>query len=144
VIDILPEQKRIEGLGGTMRLGGRDIVLTEGTLCWELFGRRDTVRMRFRHRYEVDPKFIDVLTGRGLVFSGRAPKVPIMQLLELPTHPYFVGTQAHPEFTSRPLRGQPMFLGLIAAALCRRYPDEFNFRKLLGLPEANPTPSASG
>lgn len=119
VIDILPEQKEIEGLGGNMRLGGRDIEVAPNTLAWQLFGQADTVRMRFRHRYEVDPKHIQTLTKHGLVFSGQAPDQPIMQILELADHPYFIGTQAHPCLTSRPLRPQPMFAGLVAAAAAR-------------------------
>ncbi len=119
VIDILPEQKKIEGLGGNMRLGGQDIDLTPGTMAAELFDGADRIRMRFRHRYEVDPKYIKILTDAGLIFSGRHPKHPIMQVLELPreVHPYFIGTQAHPCLTSRPLRPQPMFVGLVAAAM---------------------------
>ena len=116
VIDILPEQKEIEGLGGNMRLGGRDVLISPNTLAWEMFGRPETVRMRFRHRYEVDPKYLPTLTKHGMVFSGKAPDQPIMQILELPDHPYFIGTQSHPCLTSRPLRPQPMFLGLIHAA----------------------------
>ena len=122
VIDILPEQKKIEGLGGNMRLGGKDIAVKKDTMAWRLFGREDTVRMRFRHRYEVDPRYIDRLTKAGLVFSGKSPQYEIMQILELPEHPYFIGTQAHPCLTSRPLRPNPMFLGLAAAALARAYP----------------------
>jgi CTP synthase len=121
VIDILPEQKKIEGLGGNMRLGGRDIEIKPETLAWNLFGRKNTVRMRFRHRYEVDPRYIETLEGNGLVFSGKAPNQPIMQILELPDHPFFMGTQAHPCLTSRPLRPQPMFVGLVAAAMRRRH-----------------------
>ena len=124
VIDILPEQKKIEGLGGNMRLGGRDIELKEQTLAWKLFGKKDSVRMRFRHRYEVDPRYIEHLEKAGLVFSGKAPNQPIMQILELPSHPFFMGTQAHPCLTSRPLRPQPMFVGLVSAALQRHYPKE--------------------
>ena len=124
VIDILPEQKKIEGLGGNMRLGGRDIQLKPKTLVWKLFGEADSVRMRFRHRYEVDPRYIDTLEKAGLVFSGKAPNQPIMQILELPSHPFFIGTQAHPCLTSRPLRPQPMFVGLVAAAMQKRYPQE--------------------
>jgi CTP synthase len=123
VIDILPEQKKIEGLGGNMRLGGRDIELKSQTMAWELFGKTDSVRMRFRHRYEVDPRYIEKLEEAGLVFSGKAPNQPIMQVLELPSHPYFFGTQAHPCLTSRPLKPQPMFVGLVAAAMQKRYPD---------------------
>jgi CTP synthase len=124
VIDILPEQKKIEGLGGNMRLGGRDIEMKKNTIAWELFGKNDTVRMRFRHRYEVDPRYIENLQKAGMVFSGKAPNQPIMQILELPDHPYFIGTQAHPCLTSRPLRPQPMFVGLVAAALNKKYPKE--------------------
>ncbi len=124
VIDILPEQKKIEGLGGNMRLGGRDIELKSQTLAWKLFARTDSVRMRFRHRYEVDPRYIEVLEKAGLVFSGKAPNQPIMHILEIPSHPYFCGTQAHPCLTSRPLKPQPMFVGLVAAAMQKRYPGE--------------------
>ncbi len=124
VIDILPEQKEIEGLGGNMRLGGHDIELKPQTFAWKLFGKKDSVRMRFRHRYEVDPKYIETLEENGLVFSGKAPNQPIMQILELPGHPYFMGTQAHPCLTSRPLRPSPMFVGLVAAALQKHYPQE--------------------
>ena len=107
-----------------MRLGGRDIELKPDTLAWRLFGEKDFVRMRFRHRYEVDPKYIETLEQAGLVFSGKAPDQPIMQILELSGHPFFVGTQAHPCLTSRPLRPQPMFVGFVAAAMQKRYPAE--------------------
>jgi CTP synthase len=119
VIDILPEQKKIEGLGGNMRLGGKDIDLKPNTLVSRLFDNATRIRLRFRHRYEVDPKYIKTLEEHGLVFSGKHPAQPIMQVLELPqnVHPYFIGTQAHPELTSRPLRPQPMFMGLVRAAI---------------------------
>jgi CTP synthase len=119
VIDILPEQKKIEGLGGNMRLGGKDVILRPNTLVSRLFNNSTQIRLRFRHRYEVDPKYIDILERNGLIFSGKAPNHPIMQVLELPqdVHPFFLGTQAHPELTSRPLRPQPMFMGFIQAAM---------------------------
>ena len=121
VIDILPEQKQIEGLGGNMRLGGRDVQIKPGTLASRLFNGASETRMRFRHRYEVDPQYIEQLEAGGMIFSGRAPDYPIMQILELPTdeHPYFIGTQAHPEFQSRPLYPQPMFAGLVRAGIDR-------------------------
>jgi CTP synthase len=124
VISELPEQKRIEGLGGTMRLGAQDVVLDAGSLASFLFDDRTLIRERFRHRYEVDPEYIERLQKAGLRFSGRHPTQPIMQVLELPTdvHPYFIGGQFHPELTSRPLRPQPMFMGLIAAAMVRANP----------------------
>ncbi len=124
VIDILPEQKKIEGLGGNMRLGGRDIELKKNTLASQIFGNAKTVRLRFRHRYEVDPRYIEKLESAGLVFSGKAPNQPIMQILELPSHPFFMGTQAHPCLTSRPLNPQPMFVALVAAAARKNLPNE--------------------
>ncbi len=119
VIDILPEQKEIEGLGGNMRLGGFDVAITPQTSVSTLFDGADRVRLRFRHRYEVNPEFIERLERDGLVFSGRSPEYPIMQILELPLdrHPFFLATQAHPELQSRPLRPHPMFVGLVRAAL---------------------------
>ncbi|MHC5191097.1 MAG: glutamine amidotransferase-related protein, partial [Planctomycetota bacterium] len=124
VISILPEQKKIEGLGGNMRLGGRDIELKTDTLAWKLFGKVASVRRRFRHRYEVDPDYIAKLEENGLIFSGKAPNQPIMQILELTEHPFFMGTQSHPELTSRPMRPSPMFVALAAAARKRRYADQ--------------------
>jgi CTP synthase len=122
VIDMLPEQKKIEGLGGNMRLGGYDVAIKPGTIAYDMFGA-EMIRLRFRHRYEVDPRYIEKLESAGMIFSGRSPKYPIMQILELPrdVHPYFIGTQAHPEFTSRPLSPDPMFVGLVRAALDRAY-----------------------
>jgi CTP synthase len=118
VIDILPEQKKIEGLGGNMRLGGKDVDVLPGTMASRLFDGAKRIRLRFRHRYEVDPRYIPTLEEHGMIFSGRHPQQPIMQILELPQdiHPYFVGTQAHPELTSRPLKPQPLFMGLVKAA----------------------------
>jgi CTP synthase len=124
VIDLLPEQKKIEGLGGNMRLGGHDVVIKPGTLAAKLFGGAEKARLRFRHRYEVHPDYISKLEKGGMVFSGKAPNYPIMQILELPSHPYFIGTQSHPCLTSRPLEPSPMFVGLIAAAMNMAYPEE--------------------
>ncbi len=123
VINLLPEQKEIEGLGGTMRLGGHDVAVKAGTLAERMFGAR--TRMRFRHRYEVDPRYIPQLEAAGMIFSGKSPRAEIMNILELvpALHPYYVGTQAHPELTSRPLSPQPFFVGLVHAALGRAYAD---------------------
>ncbi len=127
VIDILPEQKKIEGLGGNMRLGGKDVLVKAGSLAARLYGLPadgGIIRERFRHRYEVDPRFIQILEEHGLIFSGRHPQQPIMQMLELPKeiHPYFIGGQFHPELLSRPLRPHPMFMGLVAAAIRQAEP----------------------
>ncbi len=139
VISELPDQKKIEGLGGTMRLGSQDVQISPGTLASFLADGRTSIHERFRHRYEVDPARIEQLEAGGLVFSGRHPDQPIMQVLELPlvahpvagvapeepiTHPYFIGAQFHPELTSRPLTPQPMFMGLVAAALQHRYQND--------------------
>ncbi|MBD3354419.1 CTP synthase (glutamine hydrolyzing) [Candidatus Woesearchaeota archaeon] len=116
VIDILPEQKKIEGLGGNMRLGGQDVKIKEGTKAYRLYGQ-DAIRLRFRHRYEVNPKYIELLEKNGMVFSGKAPKYNIMQILEIPNKRFFMATQAHPEFNSRPLKPEPMFDGFIKSIL---------------------------
>jgi CTP synthase len=136
LISELPDQKKIEGLGGTMRLGAQDVQIAPDTLACFLAGGATSIRERFRHRYEVDPSYIERLEAGGLIFSGRHPEQPIMQILELPstatgsddvaprkpiTHPYFIGAQFHPELTSRPLTPQPMFMGLVAAAMRHRY-----------------------
>ncbi len=123
VTDILPEQKKIEGLGGTMRLGGFDIEIRPDTLARRMFG--PTARMRFRHRYEADPRYVPQPEAAGLIFSGKSPRAEIYNIYELDQrrHPFYVGTQAHPELTSRPLRPHPMFLGLVHAALGRAYDD---------------------
>lgn len=137
VISELPEQKKIEKLGGTMRLGGQQVLIQPETLAYQLFGK-ELARQRFRHRYEVDPLYIERLEAGGMIFSGRHPEHQIMQILELrppgddrapaaregqtSTHPFFIAAQFHPELTGRPLRPQPLFMGLLAAALQRRYP----------------------
>jgi CTP synthase len=118
VICILPEQYEIQELGGTMRLGAYECVLTEATLAHRLYGAA-LVSERHRHRYEMNPDYVARLEAGGLVFSGRMPDRPIMEVLELPRdkHPYFIGGQFHPEFNSRPNRPGPLFKGLVEAAL---------------------------
>jgi CTP synthase len=117
VIDILPEQKGIEDMGGTMRLGTHKTDIQPGTLAEEIYGATGCVE-RHRHRYEVNPDYIEALEDAGLCFSGRSGRR--MEILELPEHPYFVGTQFHPEFRSRPVRASPPFVGLVEAALAER------------------------
>ncbi len=121
VICILPEQDEVEGLGGTLRLGGFDVKIRKGTLAHELYGKKEKVRERFRHRFNVNTKFIETLEKNGLVFSGTAPQKRIMQILELPGHPYFIGTQYHAEFTSRPGKPNPLYLGLVKAAIEKKF-----------------------
>ncbi|WP_049901065.1 CTP synthase [Halococcus agarilyticus] len=116
VIGLLPEQYDIEDLGGTMRLGAHETVIEPGTLAADLYGESCTER--HRHRYEVNPEYIDRLEEAGLHFSGRANNR--MEILELADHPFFFGTQFHPEFRSRPGRASPPFVGLLDAALDER------------------------
>ncbi|MFH7861097.1 MAG: CTP synthase (glutamine hydrolyzing), partial [Candidatus Aenigmatarchaeota archaeon] len=120
VIDILPEQKKIlkeSRYGASMRLGAYPAILKKGSLVWKLYGQRERISERHRHRYEVNPKFHEILQKNGLVFSGVSPDKKLVEFIELPNHKYFVATQAHPEFKSRPLRPAPLFDGLIKACL---------------------------
>ena len=116
VVDILPEQKGIDTLGGNMRLGGHDVAVKEGTVAHQLYGST-LVRERFRHRWECNPGYIAKFEENGLVFSGKAPDRDIMQILELPKHRFFVGTQYHGEYISRPLTPHPLYLGFLKAIL---------------------------
>ncbi|OGS36543.1 MAG: CTP synthase [Elusimicrobia bacterium RIFOXYB2_FULL_49_7] len=116
VIDFLPEQRKIKDKGATMRLGGHDVIIKKGTLAHRIL-KADSVRRRFRHRYEVNPDYIDTLQKAGMVFSGRAEDKRIMQVMELPDHPYFVGCQFHPELTSRPEKPDAFFYHLIKSAI---------------------------
>ena len=122
VIATMEEQKSfVEGagdLGGTMRLGSYPAVLTEGSVVAEAYAATE-VTERHRHRYEVNNGFRDQLTAAGLVVSGQSPDGGLVEFVELPreVHPYYVSTQAHPEFKSRPDHAHPLFAGLVAAAL---------------------------
>jgi CTP synthase len=102
-----------------MRLGAYPAVLKKGSIVHSLYGS-ENVSERHRHRYEVNPDYVEKLERCGIVFSGRSPDGVLMEFMELPNHPYFVGTQAHPEFKSRPLRPAPLFDGLIKAAKKRK------------------------
>lgn len=120
VIDILPEQKQLmkdKNYGGTMRLGAYPAKLKEGTLAAKAY-ETDKISERHRHRYEVNPDLISELEAGGLIFSGTSPDGVLMEIAELPTqvHPFFLGTQFHPEFKSTPLQPHPLFLAFIKAA----------------------------
>ena len=119
VICILPSQINIENKGGTMRLGAHDVIIKQNTNAYQMFGEK--TRQRFRHRYEVNPKYIKQLEEAGLVFSGISEDNDnVMQILELPSHPYFMAGQFHPELTSKLEEPHPMFFGLIKAAIERK------------------------
>ncbi len=123
VIDVLPEQRQIlekNHYGNTMRLGNYEARLKTGTKVWELYGKTDeTILERHRHRYEVNPDFEADLEKAGLVLSGKNPQRNLVEFIELENHPFFVATQAHPEFTSRPLKPNPLFDGFLKAALAK-------------------------
>ena len=120
VIDIMPEQKKLlaeNKYGGTMRLGVYTAKLKEGTIAREAYGS-DSVEERHRHRYEVNPEYVEQIEKAGLVFSGRSPDGVLMEIAELPraVHPFFLGTQFHPELQARPLSPHPLFTAFLKAA----------------------------
>jgi len=120
VIDILPEQKKLieeSKYGATMRLGSCTAILKEGSIVWKLYGKQREIKERHRHRYEVNPEFHEILQKNGLVFSGVSPDGRLVEFIELEDHPFFVATQAHPEFKSRPLKPAPLFDGFIKACM---------------------------
>jgi CTP synthase len=119
VVCILPEQIGVTQKGGTMRLGGHNIILKENTRA-ALFYKSQKIRERFRHRYEVNPEYVARLEQSGMVFSGHDPTGAIMQVMELPDHPYFVGCQFHPELTSKLEEPAPLFRELIRAAFKKK------------------------
>jgi CTP synthase len=116
VIDLLPEQKDLEDKGGTMRLGSYPTKVMAGTKAFEAYGE-EVIYERHRHRYEVNNVFRAPLVDRGLVISGLSPDARLVEIVELPDHPWFVATQAHPEFKSRPTRPQPLFRDFVGAAI---------------------------
>jgi len=118
VIDLLPEQKGIEELGGTMRLGAEAVELVEGTLAREIYDE-PVVQERHRHRYEVNNSYRERLVEHGLVVSGTYQEGRLVEIVELADHPWFVASQFHPEFKSRPTRPAPLFREFVAAALDR-------------------------
>ncbi|MBT3297130.1 MAG: CTP synthase [Verrucomicrobia bacterium] len=116
VIDMMEAQKKITNMGGTMRLGAYPCTVTEGTRAHALYGRTD-ISERHRHRYEVNNTFREALTEKGLVLAGLSPDGGLVEMVELPEHPWFVACQFHPEFQSTPLKAHPIFAGFVAAAM---------------------------
>lgn len=115
VIALMPDQDGIEDIGGTLRLGAYPCVLADGSKAQELYGEKE-ISERHRHRYEVNNDFRKALTENGMVLSGVSPDGRIVEMVEISDHPFYIATQAHPEFKSRPNRPHPLFRGLIAAA----------------------------
>jgi CTP synthase len=115
VIDLLPEQKEIDKLGGTMRLGDIEVTIKPDTIAYKLYGSEKAYE-RHRHRYEVNPEYIPIIEEKGLVFSGYSDNGRRMEILEYPAHRFFFATQFHPEFKSRPYKPSPPFVGFVGAA----------------------------
>ena len=116
VIALMPDQNGVEDIGGTLRLGSYPCVLDKSTKAYELYGE-EVIHERHRHRYEVNNDYRKILTEKGMTLSGLSPDGRIVEMIELKDHPFFVATQAHPEFKSRPNRPHPLFKGFIHAAL---------------------------
>ncbi|HEX9063030.1 MAG TPA: CTP synthase, partial [Clostridia bacterium] len=119
VIDIMPEQKDIDEMGGTMRLGLYPCKINENSKVFEIYND-ELVYERHRHRYEFNNEFKELLTEKGMIISGVSPSERLVEIIELPDHPWFVGVQFHPEFKSRPNVPHPLFRSFIAAALQRQ------------------------
>ena len=115
VVDLLPEQKEVSDLGGTMRLGADPVKLHDGTRAREIFGE-SVIYKRHRHRYEVNNQLRRRLEDEGLVAAGTSPDERLVEVIELPDHPFFVASQFHPEFNSRPTRPEPLFREFVGAA----------------------------
>ena len=116
VIALMPDQNGVEDIGGTLRLGSYPCVLAKDSKAYELYGT-ETIHERHRHRYEVNNDYRAILTEHGMKLSGLSPDGRIIEMIEIPSHPWFVATQAHPELKSRPNRPHPLFKGFVEAAL---------------------------
>jgi CTP synthase len=119
VIHLMAEQKAIDSKGGTMRLGNYPCTLQNETLAAKLYGREKIVE-RHRHRYEFNNSYRAEFVAKGMVLSGLSPDSSLVEIIELKVHPWFLGCQFHPEFTSRPMASHPLFRGFIEAALANR------------------------
>jgi CTP synthase len=119
LIDLMPDQRGVKDKGGTMRLGAYPCVLKPGSRALEIY-KKDEISERHRHRFEVNNDFRDTLTEKGLVLSGTSPDNRLVEIVELPNHPHFLGCQFHPEFKSRPMAAHPLFSSFVAAACQRR------------------------
>ena len=118
VIHLMPDQDGIEDIGGTLRLGSYPCELAKSSKAHELYGQ-DIIHERHRHRYEVNNYYRDDLEKNGMSLCGLSPDGRIVEMLEIPDHPWFIATQAHPEFKSRPNHPHPLFDGFIEAAMAR-------------------------
>ncbi|MBN1109232.1 MAG: CTP synthase (glutamine hydrolyzing) [Methanomassiliicoccales archaeon] len=120
VVDLLPEQKTVKRMGATMRLGAQPIIVSYGSIAHRLYGK-EVIMERHRHRYEVNPRYIEELETAGWRFTGRSVDGIKMEIGELEGYEYYLASQFHPEFRSRPNRPSPLHLGLVQAAVDRKY-----------------------
>ena len=112
----MPDKIGLEDIGGTLRLGSYPCVLDKNSKCYKLFGKSN-IEERHRHRYEVNNEYREILVKHGMTLSGLSPDGKIVEMIELKNHPFFMATQSHPEFKSRPNNAHPLFKGFIGAAL---------------------------
>ncbi|MFN5867885.1 MAG: glutamine amidotransferase-related protein, partial [Akkermansiaceae bacterium] len=117
VICLQEEQKGVTDMGATMRLGSCESILFAGTKAADLYGNVDRIKERHRHRYEVNSDYQDRLQEGGLVISSVSANEGLVEIVELPDHPFYIGAQFHPEFLSKPNHPHPLFSGFVAAAL---------------------------
>ncbi|MFA5314166.1 MAG: CTP synthase, partial [Methanomassiliicoccales archaeon] len=120
VVDLLPEQKNVTKMGATMRLGAQPVVVSEGSKAFKIYNSA-LIMERHRHRYEVNPKYIEDFENAGWHFTGRSADGVKMEIAELDGHPFYVASQFHPEFKSRPSKPSPLHLNLVKAAVKRKY-----------------------
>jgi CTP synthase len=119
VVDLLPEQKEVSDMGGTMRLGADPVKLHEGTRARAIFADEGVIYKRHRHRYEVNNQLRRRMEDEGLVAGGTSPDERLVEMIELPDHPFYVASQFHPEFNSRPTRPEPLFREFVGAVAAR-------------------------
>ena len=115
VIALMPDQESVEDLGGTLRLGSYPCVLADSSRALELFGKKE-IQERHRHRYEVNNAYREELAAKGMTIAGTSPDGHIVEMIEIKDHPFYEGTQGHPEFKSRPNHAHPLFRGFVKAA----------------------------
>jgi CTP synthase len=114
-IDLMPEQKNITNMGGTMRLGSYKCTLNKDTFAYAAYNEEE-IHERHRHRYEFNNIYFEEITKAGMRVAGVNPDHGLVEIMEIPDHPWYVGVQFHPEFKSRPVRSHPLFRELVAAA----------------------------
>ena len=120
VIALMPDQNDVEDIGGTLRLGSYPCILDKSSRAYEVYGT-DTIHERHRHRYEVNNDYRSVLSEHGMKLCGLSPDGRIVEMVEIPSHPWYIATQAHPELKSRPNRPHPLFKGFVEAAVKAKY-----------------------